>query len=109
MSIKKFTTLSIIGAALLLAACDKSPTCSDERVFEAIRNKFQELLKLTDKGKNALEITEARPIRYQENIKTYRCVAYMSGTMSGKVIPKTEIQYSLHILDNDKDFIISFE
>ena len=98
-----------IIAIFSLTACDKSPTCADERVFEAIRNKFQELFKLTDEYKNALEITEARPIKYSENINTYRCAANMSGTVNGKTMPKTEVQYSLHILNNGKDFIISFE
>lgn len=109
MVIKKLTTLSIIGTVLLLTACDKSPTCDDEKVFDTIRNKFQEILHLTDEQKNLLEITDARPARYRENIKTYRCAANMSGTINDRAMPKTEIHYTLHIADNDKDFIVSFE
>ena len=109
MSIKKFTTLSIIGAALLLTACDKSPTCSDEIVLNKVKNKFQQLLNLTDEQRNSLEITGARPIRYNKDVNTYRCAAYMSGTLNGKVIPATEIQFSLYIADNGKDFILSYE
>lgn len=110
MAIKKFTTLSIIGAVLLLTACGKSPTCDDEVVLDKVKNKFQQLLNLTTEERNSLEITGARPIRYKEEIRTYRCAAYMSGkTSEGKIIPPTEIQFSLYIADNGKDFILSYE